>query len=82
MTQGYIFDWVVVLAWIIIANTIPLSAIKPVTRFFLPTDATLSYPLMYTNDPVVSDEEVWVEPCMMNATLLSLCFLACTIRGA
>lgn len=52
--QGYIFDWAIVIAWIVIANTVPLKKIKPVERFFNDSDPTLSYPTVNTPDPVVS----------------------------
>ena len=56
ITQAYAADIAVVIAWIVIANTVPLKRVLPINRFFLDTDATLMYPTIETSDPVVSGE--------------------------
>ena len=63
ITQAYAADIAVVIAWIVIANTVPLKKVLPINRFFLDTDATLMYPTVETSDPVVSGG--WGSGCGM-----------------
>jgi len=44
MQEGYIWDWIVAIVLTIINHVVPLTAIRPVDRFYINTDPTLSYP--------------------------------------
>lgn len=43
--QGYLWDWLVAGILILISFVVPLVAIRPYVRFYVPTDPTLSYPM-------------------------------------
>lgn len=45
ITQGYIYDWIASAVLLIISLLVPCAAVKPLIRFYVPTDPTLSYPL-------------------------------------
>lgn len=46
ITDGFIWDWIWATIFIIINFIVPTEAIQPLNRFYLPDDATLSFPAL------------------------------------
>ena len=51
ISEGYIWDWITAAALIVINHLVPERAIKPIHRFFNPSDATIAYPYRENSVP-------------------------------
>ncbi len=74
ITDGYLWDWLFAAIVIIVNNTVPLGAVKPVDRFYLPSDATLSYP---AGSSTISGTVLWLLVFILPLVLITIYDIVC-----
>ncbi|GBF89334.1 hypothetical protein Rsub_02211 [Raphidocelis subcapitata] len=57
--DGYLYDWLLAIALIVVNFTIPGPVIKPLRRAYVPGDPSLSYPSVHV--PLTENQKFWIE---------------------
>ncbi|GAX83367.1 hypothetical protein CEUSTIGMA_g10792.t1 [Chlamydomonas eustigma] len=70
--DGYLWDWLVTAIFLIISFFVPLKAVKPVTRFYLNNDPTLSYPY---SENTISGTVLYILVLLLPAVVFCTCGL-------
>jgi hypothetical protein len=70
--DGYLWDWLVTAILLIIDFFVPSTAVKPVARFYLADDPTLSYPY---HENTISGTVLYILVLLFPAAVFSLCGL-------
>ncbi len=72
VSDGYVWDWLACAVLIIVSYLVPTYSLKPVTRYYETTDATLQYP---ANASTISSPILYVITFLFPGIVIIACAL-------